>query len=147
MATATRTGTNVYRLTVDDSNAFAWLQIAVTGTRPTRRDYHGAIKLPGGSLLVYGGFTKEVWQLIFQDEGRSTGYWQSISTSDATAYGPGAKARLNPAGVQGPDGQLLTFAGHNDFSTHYNDVFRLVLSGSTGTWQEVVVSGTKPAVR
>ena len=138
---------NVYRLTADDSNAFAWLQITVTGTRPTRRDYHGAIKLADGSLLIYGGFTKEVWQLNFQDVARSTGHWQSISITDATTYGPGAKARLNPAGVQGPDGRLLTFAGHNDFSTHYNDVFRLVLNGSVGTWQEIVVSGTKPAVR
>ena len=177
MAGSKRNGELIYFGGRDDASVFrltasmTWLQVALSeGPRPTNRHRHTAVRLSDGSLLIYAGFTfgrqplGDVWKLIFTSE--AEGFWQEMHTT-----GGGSGPRLGPAGIEGADGNFLTFAGHEatwinrrvcsvapttchhlpqpskDWGEFFDDVWRLTINGTTGVWQLVVVSGPTPGVR
>jgi len=124
-----------------DLETMTWQQLSPSGTPPAARISSMMAYCPSRhSLVVYGGTDAapmgDVWELKL-DSMR----WRALSPSGsapAERWGGGQFMDL-------VNNRLVIVGGIGD--VFYNDVWALDLTSQNGTWQELSVTGTPPAVR
>ncbi|MDH5684727.1 MAG: hypothetical protein OEZ20_09710 [candidate division WOR-3 bacterium] len=143
MYTTGRWYSDVWEMSLDSIQGYMWHKLPVSGTPPAPRCDHSAVYDSRNQRMIVfggwtaGGFVNDVWALNLTIGQES---WVRLNPS-----GTPPVPRYDAYTIYHPRRNSLIIFGGTGHYTRYGDVWELKLDRMV--WQEITVSGNKPAAR
>ena len=134
---------DAWEMPLDTSLGYHWLRLPVSGTPPTARFDHSAVYDSRNQrmIVLFGNagsnFFHDVWVLNLTVGNES---WEMLNTSGIQTADRCAQLAI----YNSLRNSVIVFGGAGNY-VRYNDVWELNLDSMV--WGEIVVSGSRPAIR
>ena len=132
---------DIYSLVVSGVTA-TWVELSSSGNTPVGRQGHSMVVLDDGTAVMFGqaadGAEHDIYKLTVSG---TTATWAELSSSGDTP-----ESRYYHTMTVLPDGTTVMFGGYT-YPTYLDDMYKLIVSGTTATLVELSSSGDIPGVR